>query len=265
MFEKFKDFLDDNLRKRKGYEQRIEEMENPEKISAEIGEMVKKVLPEFHNLVMDLEYSSVSIKTTDKNDFSLKIELNTPGEIYYIVKDDTLYLEDEDLGFQLQNSHKITITLPENFVFNKMEGDISMGSFKMQEISCSKGRLDVSMGSIKLEDLSLEDFEIKMSMGSFKGIDLSVTNSKVKSSMGSINILGGLLGKNEIGTSMGSIKLELEQDPREISIRTKTDMGSMKIDDESEDNSSKTYKYKYHEPNTLRLKSSMGSIHVNFI
>lgn len=178
-------------------------------------------------LDIDITASEVEIKKSDK--FSIEAEEVPSGDFESFVKDDTWYITNKTSRITMFNKYtsKITIYVPNNYVFDNTTINLSAGKVTIEGIDTNNCTLRVGAGELKYKGKIQNNLKVDCGAGNveveLKG-DEEDYNYDVDVGMGQIEIndtsyAGIAIQKNidndsnnliELKVGAGNIKIEIE-------------------------------------------------------
>lgn len=170
---------------------------------------------------------------------------------------------DHFTGWDKDDSQKITITVPKDFVAKECTLNIGAGEVDAENICAEEGYFKVGAGKLNIEKLSInKKSKYEIGAGSMKIGNLVANDTDFDCGIGDIAIDGTLKGDNDIKCGIGRIKLDLNGNEKDFSYELKAGLGSVAIDGNSYHNVSKNIDN--DTDNRLHLDCGVGSIDVNF-
>ncbi len=139
---------------------------------------------------------------------------------------DGLFLEDEQ--------SMVTVTIPKDFVADKVEMNLDTGDIEVEEIKSKKGTFEVSVGELTLERCVIEekaDFTIRV--GDINVEQFEVDNMDVEIHVGNFEGAGTVKSKAKLSTNVGSIGLDLDGKMQDYQFICDTDVGDIEINNDS--------------------------------
>lgn len=213
---------------------------------------------DIEEIELDIIASSITIKpgtefkitaTNMKNNFTSKRKKNT------------LKIEEKVTWFQKSNKEgKITITIPEDKVLDKLSVDTGAGKFTMTDIEINEFELDQGAGIIEISNSKLNTSDIDGGAGEIEIKNSTLNNLELDAGIGKIKLEAIIIGNSKINCGIGQIDLTLLETENDYQIKVEKGIGNIKINGENQSNST-TYGT---GTNKLELEGGIGNINVNF-
>jgi hypothetical protein len=229
------------------------------------------------SLDFDINYGSIYIKEGDT--FSIDAE-NLPENVFKsYVSNGTWYIKEEygklihvfgwnfSIGhffdWDEDNSRRITITIPKDFVAEAYTLSIGAGEVNVETIYAEEGDFNVGAGMLNIKKMVINGkSKYEVGAGSMKIDDFTAMDADIECGIGSIIIDGALKGDNVITCGIGRIKLDLSGTEDDFSYDLEAGLGNVVIDGRSYHSMNKSINN--NTDNRLALDCGIGSIDVNF-
>lgn len=122
--------------------------------------------------------------------------------------------------------------------------------------------IDADSGEIRLTGVTADRGELIADMGRIDGEDMSTNGLKVDSNSGEVVLKGKLFGLTDITSDMGSVTVNPGAPKDQFNYELNADMGSVSVG--GDNFSGNAAINNGSAKNTLKIKTDMGSIKVNF-
>jgi hypothetical protein len=231
-------------------------------------------------LDMDVDYGEVEF--VKGNEFSISAENILEGELKSYVENGTWYLREDEsktsnyfgINFPMRKlffswgdhfAPKITVTLPDEFVADKLSLKIGAGTLKAEELKATEGEFKVGAGQMNIEKLSVsESSKYTVGTGEMVLQEVNVNNITVDSGVGHVQIEGTVNGDNNIKCGIGGVDLTLNGTIEEYEYDITCGIGHVDIDGRSYRNISEEVINNDSADNKLNLNCGIGQISVDF-
>lgn len=137
-----------------------------------------------------------------------------------------------------------------------------MGKITLDGAGLKTLKVDANSGEVSLVGVSADHGDITADMGKVSGRDLATSGLKVNSNSGDVDLRGKLSGLTDITCDMGAVTVDPGAPRDQFNYELNTDMGSVSIGGDSVTGS--VVSNNGAAKNTLKIKTDMGSIKVNF-
>jgi len=211
------------------------------------------------NLDIDLAYTSLIVNVGDE----FKIETNQDTILCRQERNTILIEEDDDFGFLKRNKDsQLLITVPKEFVFEKVEIDTGAGKISIEELNTNKLSFDFGAGKTEIEELNvLKDAELDGGAGEIKILSGEIHNLDVDMGVGKFILKSSLIGNHQIDAGVGEMNLELLGEVDDYAIKVDKGIGSVSIDGKKIENG-----FKYGDgDNFIDINGGVGTISVDII
>lgn len=230
---------------------------------------------------LDVKYCKIEI--VNGNEFSVEAKNITENGFKSYVKDGVWYLEDQYdkneminlFGFEFpvfqgffnwDNDYapKVTVTIPEDFVANKVTIKIGAGDLDMEELEAANCKLEVGAGSIYVQQLkTTEEASLEVGAGEMNISNLETLDTDLNCGMGKIGITGRVYGNVSAFCGMGEIAMDLAGNEDDYSYNLNVGMGDISLNN---DNYSFTAHKTIENDNAIGnfdLECGMGSMDID--
>lgn len=138
----------------------------------------------------------------------------------------------------------------------------SMGKTTVEAADLKTLTIDADSGEISLTGVTADQGEFTSDMGRINGKDMSTKGLKVRSSSGEVVLDGKLFGLTDITSDMGAVTVDPGAPKEQFNYELNADMGSVSVG--GDQYSGDVAINNGSAPNTLKIKTDMGAIKVNF-
>jgi DUF4097 and DUF4098 domain-containing protein YvlB len=138
----------------------------------------------------------------------------------------------------------------------------NMGKTTVEDADLKTLKIDADSGEISLTGVTADQGELTADMGRINGKDMATKGLKVDSSSGEVVLEGKLFGLTDIASDMGAVTVNPGAPKEQFNYELNTDMGSVSIGGDGF--SGNVAMNNASAKNTLKIKTDMGSIKVNF-
>jgi DUF4097 and DUF4098 domain-containing protein YvlB len=249
----------------------------------------------------DVKVENGKLTVKDTNHKIVNVDIDLPGlfttknnqpavRIYYPdktkLKDLSIKCDASDLDYKNLTAEKAEFVLDfgklelsdisaKSVIVTMSSGDCSLKKITADDLTVSNDmgkttldgadlktlKVDANSGEVTLTGVSADYGDVYADMGKVSGRDLATNGMKVNSSSGDVNLQGKLLGLTDITCDMGAVTVEPGAPKDQFNYELNADMGSVSV---GGDNVQGSVTFNGSAKNTLKIKTDMGSIKVNF-
>ncbi len=138
----------------------------------------------------------------------------------------------------------------------------NMGKTTVEGAVLKTFKVDADSGEINLSGVTADQGELIADMGRIDGKDMATNGLKVNSNSGEVVLNGKLFGLTDITSDMGSVTVNPGASKDQFNYELNADMGSVSVG--GDNLSGNVAMNNASAKNTLKVKTDMGSIKVNF-
>lgn len=205
---------------------------------------------------LDIELSNAVLEIVQGNDFSVSCNDNRIK-----VKNSSGKLKVTESSVGSFDGRKVTITIPQGFVFDAVTVESGAGAVTADTLQCKKFDLEVGAGEVSVDMLKvLSNADIEVGVGELKVMNSEINNLSLEVGVGEGELTGSLTGKSEIDAGIGEVNLTVTQPKDSYTVKAETGIGSMIIDGEE----IKGDCVLGGGSNILEISGGIGSVSVNF-
>lgn len=226
----------------------------------EISENLEIVETSGNMTNLDISVSSVHILFQEGDTF--KIETNNKG---LKVQENNDKLEIEEKGLNIFKNKKVSnlvITIPTDFVFDKIYLESGAGKVIIEDLSVKDLSLDLGAGKVEIDSLTvLSELDVDGGAGNILIKDSKINNLDLDMGVGEIEITSKLTGDSKIDAGVGKIKCRLIGTEDDYRIRLEKGVGNVTIQEEKATGGT----IKYGNGNSyLEIDGGVGNIDIKF-
>lgn len=237
---------------------------------------------EVKGLDMEIEYGELKVVQGDTFKIDA-VRLPEDGLESYVNEDGTWVIrQDTDrenfvdfFGFHLSSRNffrwsdnftpRITITLPEDFVADKILMVIDAGDVEADVIRATTGEFNLAAGRLVVKNLEIsEESSYMIGAGQMTLSNVKANNITVDCGVGDVRIEGDVTGESDITCDVGNVELNLDRDIDDYSYDISASIGKVSIDNNSYHNISNRVINNDNAENDLSLNCEIGNISVDF-
>jgi len=213
------------------------------------------------NLKIDIGYSRLEIKPGTK----LKVEANSKNETITTKKvGETLTIKENNNWniFNDEIDSYITITIPQNYYFEKVKIEAGSGQINISNIQTKEFDLEVGAGNVSISNILVEGkTDIDGGAGKVVIKNSNLSNLDLDVGVGEFQILNTyLLDNSDIDAGIGKLEVNLKGKLEDYKIIPQRGLGSFTISgNEVEDN--KTYG---QGKNKIKIDAGVGKVDISF-
>lgn len=213
------------------------------------------------SLKVNMNISELEIKTAD----FFKVEAsNVTDQFKVSTANNTLNIQDENMKGKLFNwtnkVPKVTIYIPKNFEFNKVDIKTGVGITKIEELKTENLKLEIGVSNFFADKLISSNIsriqggvgKVEIYRGDFYNLDLST-------GVGESTIRAVLRGNNNIDCGIGKINFILEDSIDNYRINAKTGIGVIFLNGNKLSNES-TFGT---GSNTIKFNGGIGAVDIS--
>lgn len=170
--------------------------------------------------------------------------------------------ESSDL-FRLEQP-KVTITVPDGFVAEKLTVELGAGELAAGELQSRKLYAAVGAGALYLYEVSAEtSAQFQIGAGEMKVYGFEGGSVDVDCGVGSLYLEGSVAGKSRIGNGIGEVKMKLTGSEGDYGYSVDCGLGSVSV-------GSKSYygigqsSVSFNSKNTFEIKCGIGNVEITF-
>lgn len=138
----------------------------------------------------------------------------------------------------------------------------NMGKTTVDDANLKSLKIDADSGEINLTGVTANHGELIADMGRIDGKDMATNGLIVESNSGEVVLKGKLFGLTDITSDMGAVTVNPGAAKDQFSYELNADMGSVSVG--GDDYNGNVVMNNVSAANTLKIKTDMGSIKVNF-
>ena len=188
-------------------------------------------------------HSGISAGSTEINIFGIKIKT------------------DGNYNYNNQNSLKVTVTLPKEFIADNLDILVGAGSCKADKLNAKNANVDVGAGSCRIDELiASEQSSFTVGAGEVVINSFEGENVDFDCSVGSIKVDGIMNGKNEVECSVGSVKLNLKGDSNDYNYEIHCKVGQINLNGTRYSGLNQNNKINNEAQNSFDLNCDVGTI-----
>ncbi|MGB4659091.1 MAG: DUF4097 family beta strand repeat-containing protein [Mobilitalea sp.] len=228
---------------------------------------------------MQIEYGEINLVEGDE--FSVTADNMLDDDFESYVKDGTWIIRENDandfhiFGFDFSAKQMFrwngnftphyTITIPRDFVAEKIVVAIGAGDMVVESINANQGDFTLGAGRITIGELVItEKSEYNVGAGEMIFENVTANNVSVECGVGEVDIEGVITGENYIHSGVGSVKLELQGNEDDYTYEVNAGIGSVSIGENSYNNVSNEIINNGNGANYLKLDCGIGDINIDF-
>jgi Toastrack DUF4097 len=226
---------------------------------------------EFNNieeLSIDLQYAELNIETIDGNAYQVKAYNVLKG---FTCKEENGKLIIKDtrknnwrIGFGNNNHPTVTLYIPNNASFDKVNIDIGAGSVNANNFVTSKLSIDLGAGEFEGYSITAKDSNISVGAGSLV-IDQFVTDKiDMDCGTGKLEINGSINGNADIESGLGNITLSLDNKESDFNYDIDCGIGNVIVGEQSIGGVATKRTISNDADYTMDIECGVGSIEINF-
>ena len=152
----------------------------------------------------------------------------------YIKSGDSFKLETNNKHIKIKNeNNKLTITIPENIIFNDIDIESGAGVVDIQNLSGNDVDFEFGAGKVNITKMQINNKgSIETGAGSVNIENSKFNNLDLDMGVGSLNLECFLLGNNKIDSGIGKLNIKLLDDINNYKFKISKGIGSIKYNDE---------------------------------
>ena len=181
------------------------------------------------SLDIDLKTANLEIKLGDK-----LLASTTNKYVTTYQNDNNIVIQEKKHSLLSKDNNKVIITVPDNFLLDIVEIDITSGSIKIDKLETKRLNLDLGSGTTKINNLLVTD-KTKIDCGSGKFLlnNGNLSNLNLDTGLGDTILNAKIIGNSNIETDIGKLELNLIGSLNDYELTIDKGVGSIKLNNES--------------------------------
>ena len=181
------------------------------------------------SLDIDLKTANLEIKLGDK-----LLVSTTNKYVTTYQNNNNIVIQEKKHSLLSKDNNKVIITVPDNFLLNIVEIDITSGSIKIDKLETKRLNLDLGSGTTKINNLLVTD-KTKIDCGSGKFLlnNGNLSNLNLDTGLGDTILNAKIIGNSNIETDIGKLELNLIGSINDYELTIDKGVGSIKLNNES--------------------------------
>ena len=181
------------------------------------------------SLDIDLKTANLEIKLGDK-----LLVSTTNKYVTTYQNDNNIVIQEKKHSLLSKDNNKVIITVPDNFLLDIVEIDITSGSIKIDKLETKRLNLDLGSGTTKINNLLVTD-KTKIDCGSGKFLlnNGNLSNLNLDAGLGDTILNAKIIGNSNIETDIGKLELNLIGSINDYELTIDKGVGSIKLNNES--------------------------------
>lgn len=181
------------------------------------------------SLDIDLKTANLEIKLGDK-----LLVSTTNKYVTTYQNNNNIVIQEKKHSLLSKDNNKVIITVPDNFLLDIVEIDISSGSIKIDKLETKRLNLDLGSGTTKINNLLVTD-KTKIDCGSGKFLlnNGNLSNLNLDAGLGDTILNTKIIGNSNIETDIGKLELNLIGSINDYELTIDKGVGSIKLNNES--------------------------------
>lgn len=222
----------------------------------------KTTFTETYNDIRKIEIDAVSSSITieEGTDFKVRaIDVNKRFNSNF--KNKVLKIEENSSWFKLNKGNgKIIITIPTNVILEELSIDTGAGKFIVDGIEVKEFDINHGAGLLEISNSKFYETDINGGAGKITVTNSILNNLDLDSGVGKTELEAQITGKSEINCGVGELAITLLGKEQDYSIKTEKGIGSIKINNINQPNST----IYGNGVNKLKIEGGIGSINIDF-
>lgn len=181
------------------------------------------------SLDIDLKTANLEIKLGDK-----LLVSTTNKYVTTYQNNNNIVIKEKKHSLLSKDNNKVIITVPDNFLLDIVEIDISSGSIKIDKLETKRLNLDLGSGTTKINNILVTD-KTKIDCGSGKFLlnNGNLSNLNLDTGLGDTILNAKIIGNSNIETDIGKLELNLIGSINDYELTIDKGVGSIKLNNES--------------------------------
>lgn len=169
-------------------------------------------------------------------------------------------LEERNQLFSRDESRYVTISVPEDFIFNKVEIDTGAADITAENLKAEYLELDVGAGSVTFDNLEAsKKSEIDCGAGLFTVKNGSLTDLEFSLGVGEADITAAIEASGDIESGVGELRLNLLGGKDAYTLTIEKGLGIFTVDSEFVKDSPVG-----NGENKIKIEGGVGSVNISF-
>ena len=181
------------------------------------------------SLDIDLKTANLEIKLGDK-----LLVSTTNKYVTTYQNNNNIVIQEKKHSLLSKDNNKVIITVPDNFLLDIVEIDITSGSIKIDKLETKRLNLDLGSGTTKINNLLVTD-KTKIDCGSGKFLlnNGNLSNLNLDAGLGDTILNTKIIGNSNIETDIGKLELNLIGSLNDYELTIDKGVGSIKLNNET--------------------------------
>ena len=181
------------------------------------------------SLDIDLKTANLEIKLGDK-----LLVSTTNKYVTTYQNNNNIVIKEKKHSLLSKDNNKVIIMVPDNFLLDIVEIDITSGSIKIDKLETKRLNLDLGSGTTKINNLLVTD-KTKIDCGSGKFLlnNGNLSNLNLDTGLGDTILNTKIIGNSNIETDIGKLELNLIGSINDYELTIDKGVGSIKLNNES--------------------------------
>ena len=181
------------------------------------------------SLDIDLKTANLEIKLGDK-----LLVSTTNKYVTTYQNNNNIVIKEKKHSLLSKDNNKVIIMVPDNFLLDIVEIDITSGSIKIDKLETKRLNLDLGSGTTKINNLLVTD-KTKIDCGSGKFLlnNGNLSNLNLDTGLGDTILNTKIIGNSNIETDIGKLELNLIGSLNDYELTIDKGVGSIKLNNES--------------------------------
>lgn len=233
------------------------------------GSMEEKLsLSDIQELQLDVGAGILYLQEKETADNTIDISIKGLGGCTYKTEDGRLYVEGfrgiKTLIGNVAQDNVITISVPKNCRFEKVETEVGAGAMDIQGVNVGKLKTEIGAGECRIYQVNVNEFSAEIGAGSLEVTGTNAGTVELDVSMGECIYQGSVTGDMDVECSMGNIELSLEGKEEDHNYRVECSAGNIDIGNLSFSALAAERVVNHNADSNFDIDCNMGNITINF-
>lgn len=206
-------------------------------------------------LDIDLKYTNLILKTGE----NFVAETNNSNVECKQNGNKLVIKETENKWFSKNNNRELTVYIPMDLEFEKVQINTGAGNVNIESIIAEKIKLDLGAGNTRIQNIISKNTNIDAGVGNLVIEEGEINNLNLDSGVGKIKVTAKITGESKISTGVGNLELNLLGEKEDYKFKVNKGIGEVKIGEQN----AKDNEVIGNGENFISINGGVGEIKVN--
>lgn len=216
------------------------------------------------DMVIEAGGCSFEMKTSDDENFYVEAQDINKFQGYVI--NDTLHIKGTVGTITLNGSNecRITLYIPENYQFNKVDMELGAGVMSFESLHADKILMEVGAGQIVADGIVANTLDISVGMGEILVEEMQVNKLVAEVGMGHLGLEGSVNESADVECAMGSIEMEIAGTQKDFNYEVECGMGNIDLGSNSYSGVAQEQYVDNGAAKKMTVECAMGDVDISF-